>query len=115
MEIDFIFRKTFLYAKNKYNNGDGTYEVLSIDDLAFENINEPYYNSDTTFVFQPSDYTPISILSQDNIDNWDSLKHFDLIVSLEEEFDIVFPVEEIGYMVSFKLIKVVVEEQLKIK
>ena len=61
--------QTFLYAKNKYNNGDGTYEVLSIDDLAFENINEPYYNSDTTFVFQPSDYTPISILSQDNIDN----------------------------------------------
>ena len=61
--------QTFLYAKNKYNNGDGTYEVLSIDDLAFENINEPYYNSDTTFVFQPSDYSPISILSQDNIDN----------------------------------------------
>ena len=61
--------QTFLYAKNKYNNGDGTYEVLSIDDLAFENINEPYYNSDTTFVFQPSDYSPISILSQDNINN----------------------------------------------
>ena len=61
--------QTFLYAKNKYNNGDGTYEVLSIDDLAFENINEPYYNSDTTFVFQPSDYSPISILTQDNIDN----------------------------------------------
>jgi acyl carrier protein len=53
--------------------------------------------------------------SQDNIDNWDSLKHFDLIVSLEEEFDIVFPVEEIGSMVSFKLIKVIVEDQLKIK
>ena len=61
--------QSFLYAKNRYNNGDGTYEVLSIDDLAFENINEPYYNSDTTFVFQPSDYLPINILSQDNIDN----------------------------------------------
>tara|TARA_B110000027_G_C15979189_1_gene237920 strand:+ start:191 stop:433 length:243 start_codon:yes stop_codon:yes gene_type:complete len=53
--------------------------------------------------------------SQDNIDNWDSLKHFDLIVSLEEEFDIEFPVEEIGSMVSFKLIKVIVEEQLQMK
>jgi len=53
--------------------------------------------------------------SQDNIDNWDSLKHFDLIVSLEEEFDIIFPVEEIGSMVSFKLIKVIVEEQLQMK
>ena len=53
--------------------------------------------------------------SQDNIDHWDSLKHFDLIVSLEEEFDIVFPVEEIGNMVSFKLIKFVIEEQLEMK
>jgi acyl carrier protein len=53
--------------------------------------------------------------SQDNIENWDSLKHFDLIVSLEEEFDIVFPVEEIGSMVSFNLIKVIIEEQLKMK
>ncbi len=59
--------QTFSYAKNRYNNGDGSYEILTIDDLAFENINEPYYNSDTTFVFQPSDYLPIDILSQDDI------------------------------------------------
>lgn len=53
--------------------------------------------------------------SQDNIDNWDSLKHLDLIFALEEEFEITFPVEEIGHLVSFKLIKVIIEEQLKLQ
>jgi acyl carrier protein len=52
--------------------------------------------------------------SQDDIDNWDSLNHLDLIVSLEEEFDIVFPIEEIGNLVSCKLIKVIIEEQLQV-
>ena len=53
--------------------------------------------------------------SQDNIENWDSLKHFDLIVSLEEEFNVVFPVEEIGSMISFKLINIIIKEQLQIE
>jgi len=53
--------------------------------------------------------------SQDNIENWDSLKHLDLIYSLEDEFEIIFPVEEIGHLVSFKLIKVIIEEQLKLQ
>jgi|TARA_B110000114_G_C14911781_1_gene324874 acyl carrier protein len=52
--------------------------------------------------------------SQDDIDNWDSLNHLDLIVSLEEEFDIIFPIEDIGNLVSCKLIKVIIEEQLQI-
>ena len=52
--------------------------------------------------------------SKDNIDSWDSLKHLDLIFALEEEFEITFPVEEIGHLVSFKLIKVIIEEQLKL-
>ena len=53
--------------------------------------------------------------SQDNIDNWDSLKHLDLIIYLEDEFEIIFPVEEIVHLVSFKLIKVIIEEQLEIE
>ena len=52
--------------------------------------------------------------SQDDIDNWDSLNHLDLIVSLEEEFDIVFPLEDIVNLVSFKLIKVIIKEQLQV-
>ncbi len=51
--------------------------------------------------------------SQDNLDQWDSLKHLDLVVSIEEEFDIIFPIEEIGNLVSFKLISVVLKEQLQ--
>ena len=50
--------------------------------------------------------------TQDNIDAWDSLKHLNLVVALEEEFGIYFPVEEIGNLISFKLIAVIVKEQL---
>jgi acyl carrier protein len=51
--------------------------------------------------------------SQDNLENWDSLKHLDLVVAIEEEFDIIFPVEEIGNLISFKLISVILKEQLQ--
>lgn len=53
--------------------------------------------------------------TQDNIDAWDSLKHLNLVVALEEEFGIYFPVEEIGNLISFKLIAVIVKEQLENK
>jgi len=53
--------------------------------------------------------------TQDNIDAWDSLKHLNLVVALEEEFEIYFPVEEIGNLISFKLIVVIVKEQLENK
>lgn len=48
--------------------------------------------------------------SQDTIDAWDSLKHLDLVVALEEEFGISIPVEEIGTMTSFKIISFIVRE-----
>lgn len=51
--------------------------------------------------------------SQDNIIAWDSLKHLDLVVSLEEEFEIILPIEEIGNLISFKLIDIIVKEQLQ--
>ena len=51
--------------------------------------------------------------SQDNVDNWDSLKHLDLIVALEEEFEISIPIEEVGHLTSFKIIAVVVKDLLK--
>lgn len=53
--------------------------------------------------------------SQDNIEGWDSLKHLDLVVALEEEFEITIPVEEVGNLVSFKLIVLVVKELLATK
>ena len=38
---------------------------------------------------------------QDNCDNWDSLRHLNLIAELEEAFDIEFEPEEIAEMTSF--------------
>ena len=65
-------------------------------------------------VFEMSKESITSESSQDSIRNWDSIKHLDLIISLEEEFNIIFPVEEIGHLVSFKLIKIIIEEQLEL-
>ena len=50
--------------------------------------------------------------SQDSIEQWDSMKHLDLIVALEEEFGITIPLEEVGNMINFKYIKLIIEEQL---
>ena len=53
--------------------------------------------------------------TQDDIDSWDSIKHLNLIVALEEEFGIELPIEEIGNLISFKLISLIVKEQLQNK
>ena len=42
--------------------------------------------------------------SPDSIYLWDSIKHMDLILALEEEFKINFSNEEIGEMLNFKII-----------
>lgn len=48
--------------------------------------------------------------SVDNIEVWDSLRHMNLVIALEEEFGITIPDEEVGNIVSFKLIETVVGE-----
>ena len=50
--------------------------------------------------------------SHDNVDGWDSIKHLDLIVSLEEEFDVTIPMEEVNNLVSYKYIKLMIQELL---
>jgi len=42
--------------------------------------------------------------SPDNIENWDSLKHMNLIIALEEEFEIEFDDEEIVDSMNYALI-----------
>ena len=42
--------------------------------------------------------------SQENNSNWDSLRHLNLIVELESEFDVSFEPEEIAKMSSVKKI-----------
>lgn len=63
-----------------------------------------------SYVFE----VPVSDLneesSQDSIESWDSVKHLNLIVALEEEFGIEIPIEEVGHLISFKLIRLIVGE-----
>ena len=51
--------------------------------------------------------------SSDNIENWDSLRHLNLIIALEEEFNISIPDDEVGNLVNYKLIELVINDLLK--
>jgi acyl carrier protein len=50
--------------------------------------------------------------SADNQENWDSLRHLNLILALEEEFDILVPDEEVGNMVNYQIVYHVVKDTL---
>ena len=50
--------------------------------------------------------------SPDSIDNWDSLNLMNLVVSLEEEFDIEFDDDEIVEMLNFKLLVEIIKEKV---
>ena len=50
--------------------------------------------------------------SPDTIESWDSLKHMNLIIALEEEFNIVIPDEEVGNMLTFGLVLLIVNEAI---
>jgi acyl carrier protein len=53
--------------------------------------------------------------SMDNIANWDSLRHMNLVLALEEEFGVTIPDEDAGNITSYKLIKLVLDELLQAK
>ncbi len=54
-------------------------------------------------VFQTSDITTET--SQSNCEKWDSLHHLNLVVELEDAFDLEFEPEEIAEMKSFEAVK----------
>jgi acyl carrier protein len=49
---------------------------------------------------------------QSEIENWDSLRHLNLIIELESEYDVSFEPEEISEMIDFQ--KVVEHLSLKL-
>jgi acyl carrier protein len=53
--------------------------------------------------------------SMDTIFTWDSLRHMNLVLALEEEFKVSIPDEDAGNITSYKLIKLVLEELLQAK
>jgi acyl carrier protein len=50
--------------------------------------------------------------SMDNMPNWDSLRHMNLVLALEEEFRVTISDEDAGNITSYKLIKRVLEDLL---
>lgn len=53
--------------------------------------------------------------SPDTIGKWDSLRHMNLIVSLEEEFSVTFGDDDIANMLNYKLIKLTIEQLTETK
>ena len=51
--------------------------------------------------------------SADTIESWDSLKHMNLVVALEEEFEIEFSDDEIIEMMNYPLMVAVVKNKKK--
>jgi len=47
-------------------------------------------------------------ISQKNCEKWDSLNHLQLVIALEEEFDISFEPEEITEMKDFQTIESII-------
>jgi len=50
--------------------------------------------------------------SPETLEAWDSLKQMNLIVALEEEFNLEFTDEEIEDLLNFKLIKLTIQERV---
>ena len=52
-------------------------------------------------------------IQYNSFQNWDSLRHFRIVASIEEEFGIEFLFEDITAMKSFKDVKRIVKKYLK--
>jgi len=50
--------------------------------------------------------------SPGNVENWDSLRHMNLVLALEDEFSVRFPEEQIEQLISFRLIRLTLSELL---
>jgi len=48
--------------------------------------------------------------SMDNVPSWDSLKHMNLVLAIEEEFKVSIPDEDAANITSYALIKLVLDE-----
>lgn len=51
--------------------------------------------------------------SSDTIESWDSLKHMNLVVALEEEFNVYFNDEDIVKIMNYSLIKIILSKRIE--
>jgi len=49
--------------------------------------------------------------SPDTVESWDSLNHLNLVLALEEGFDVSFTEEQTVEILNFELIKISLQEQ----
>jgi acyl carrier protein len=54
--------------------------------------------------------TITSDASPDTIENWDSLRHMNLVLALEQEFNVEFTDEQVVEILTYQLIKIVLGE-----
>ena len=64
-------------------------------------------------VFEVSPKFISEVSSPDTIKSWDSLKHMNLIIALEEAFEIEFTDSETVELINFKLIHEIISQHLE--
>ena len=64
-------------------------------------------------VFEVSEKEINEETSPDSLDNWDSMRQLNLVSALEEEFDVEFDDEEISEMLSYKLVRLILNDKLQ--
>ena len=52
------------------------------------------------------------LTSTDTVPQWDSVRHMNLIIALEEEFGITIPDDDVVALTSYPIIRATVDEQL---
>lgn len=50
--------------------------------------------------------------STDTLPQWDSVRHMNLVIALEESFGITIPDDEVASLTSYPIIKATIEEEL---
>ncbi len=65
----------------------------------------------TILEVEPGDITEDS--SSDTLPQWDSLRHMNLVLALEDEFGVSIPDEEAADITSYKLIRLVLSGLLQ--
>lgn len=61
-------------------------------------------------IFNVSIDTITADASPDTIESWDSLRHMNLVLALEEEFGVELTDDQVVEILSYKLIRIVLQE-----
>jgi acyl carrier protein len=60
------------------------------------------------FDVDPAEITETA--SNDTLERWDSLRHMNLIIAIEEEFGVEFSGDQVADSINYKLIRIVLNE-----